>query len=275
MRIFGILFLLGYCGLSYSQLVDKSKFDRLVIVDRFNSNYSIQYGRVYKISLQDSLYYLMLTKEYKSPDSLPSRYQRIVPDWNEIEKRELYDTISKIDPHLINDLIKTINRPKSLSSVFDYYGIDSCWHSDNKDRLICKWLSIYDYGDKAGIEYAKTVLSDFEQFKRIAYSHILQSNTSGYSSVTIAFESDTDTLLIHTTGQESFLLPWKSDKTYANYDPRLSWLVSQFLPNDLVINKASLSPVLEEFENGILDQLSFNASFVKYQSKDVLKKENR
>lgn len=262
--------------MTFGQLVDKSEFDRLVIVDEFNNNFSIIYGKVYKLNLHDSLPQLILTNEYKSPDTLRSFYQGRIPNWDKIQNRKPNETISEISPRLVDELIETLNQPKSLGSLLDFYNIDSLWYSSNKERLNQDWLTTNENSDKLEKEYAKYVLNDFEQFQRMANHHILQSNTSGYSSVTIAFENDTDTLFVHSTGQESFQIPWVSDTTYKNYDPELSYLVSQFLPSDILINKRVLSPTLEEFEQGVLRELSFKVNFFdRKKFKKHLKKESR
>ncbi|MGL1889326.1 MAG: hypothetical protein OCD76_22620 [Reichenbachiella sp.] len=276
MRTFIIIVLLVNSQLTFGQLVDKSKFDRLVIVDEYNNNYSIIYGRVYKLNLHDSLPQLILTEEYKSPDTLRSFYQGRIPNWDKIQNRKPNETISEISPCLIDELIETLNQPKSLTSLLDFYSVDSTWHFSNKGRLIQTWLTTYENSDKLEKEYAKYILNDFKQFQKMAFYHVLQSNTSGYSSVTIAFENDTDTLFVHSTGQESFLIPWKSDTIYKNYDPNVSKLISQFLPTDLVMNKKMLSPTLTEFEHGILRELSFKVNFFdRKKFKKYLKKESR
>ena len=277
MRTLIILFLLINSYLTFGQLVDKSEFDRLVIVDEYNNNYSIIYGRVYKLNLHDSIPQLILTNEYKSPDTLRHPfYKDRIPNWDKIQDRKPYDTISQISPDLVDELISTLNDPKSLDSLLNFYSIDSMWHLSNKDRLVSDWLTTYENSDKLEKEYAKYVLNDFKQFQRMAYYHVLQSNTSGYSSVTIAFENDSDTLFVHSTGQESFLIPWESDTTYKNYDPKVSELVSQFLPTDILINKRTLNPKLEEFEQGILRELSFKVNFFdRKKFKKSLKKKSR
>lgn len=273
MRTLTIFFLTINSYLAYGQIVDKSEFDRLVIIDEFNYNYNVIYGRVYKINLHDSLPQLILFNEYKYPDTLRTIYQGRIPNWDLIQNRKPNEPIQEINPLLVDELIQTLNQPKKLDALQEFYGIDSSWHSSNKDRLIQNWLAADEISDKVEKEYAKYVLNDFKQFQRMAYYHVLQSNTSGYSSVTIAFENDSDTLLIHSTGQESFLIPWEADTTYKNYNPKVSELVSQLLPNDILINKRTLNPSLEEFEQGILTELSFKANFVNRKKfKKFLKK---
>ncbi|MCX2745826.1 hypothetical protein OO013_18230 [Mangrovivirga sp. M17] len=258
------------------QLVDKSEFDRLVIVDEFNSNYNIIFGRVYKINLHDSLPQLILYNEYKSPDTLADFYKNFIPNFDQIQNNENKKIIGQINSEKIDDFIEVLNQPKGLSDLLEFYQIDSTWYLKNKDRIIEKWLANNTKLDKLEKEYGKYILNDFEKFRIMAYRHILQSNTSGYSSVTVAFENDTDTLIIHSTGQESFLIPWLSGTTYKNYDPNLSALVSQFLPSDIIINKNTLNPTIEDFEDRILQQLTFKVGFVNRKKfKKLLKEKSR
>ncbi|GAA5024004.1 hypothetical protein GCM10023207_07250 [Marivirga lumbricoides] len=232
-----------------------------MIVDEYNNNYNIIYGRIYKINLHDSLPKLILTNEYKSPDTLQSFYHGRIPNWDKIQNSQPNDTIGEINPKLVDKLIETLNQPKSLGSLLDYYSIDSSWHLANKDRLIHNWLNTDDNSEKLEKEYAKYILNDFEQFKKMAYHHVMQRNTSDYDGVVIAFENKYDTLMISTSGQESFLIPWIADSTYKNYDPELSSIVSEFLPEDVIINKDTLNPSLEKFETGVLEELSFKVNF--------------
>ncbi|WP_258104076.1 hypothetical protein [Marinoscillum sp. MHG1-6] len=273
MRNLTFLFLILSHLSATSQLVDKSEFDRLVIADEYNNNYNVIYGRVYKLNLHDSLPNLTLTSEYKYPDTLHRIYQGRIPNWDDIQNRTPNKPLGSISPHLIDSLIETINHPKGLNSLLDFFRIDSIWHSSNKERLIQEWLSSNEQNDKIKQEYAKYVLNDFQQFEQMAFYHVIQSNSSGYSGVTVAFENDIDTLIIQSNGQESFLIPFMSDTTYKNYDPNLSALISEFLPDDIIINKRSLNPSIRDFEQGILTELTFKVNFVdrkkfkKYLSK--------
>ena len=261
MLIFIVLIFLSNSALSQQKLVDKSKYDRLVIVDEYNNNYSIIYGRIYKVNLHDSLPELRIAKEYKTPDSLHGFYKNRISNWDKIENRDLDTFAGIIHPSKIDRLIDIINNPKRLSALLPYLGIDSLWHSRNRERLIQTWLSSNENSDKLDREYSRYILNNFSEFKQMAYHHVLQTNSSGYSNVVIAFENKQDTLIISSTGQESFRIPWQADSTYKNFDPELSALISDILPNDIIINKRVLSPTLAEFENGILMELTFKSHF--------------
>ena len=73
------------------------------------------------------------------------------------------------------------------------------------------------------------------------------------------------------------IIPWESDNTtYKNYNPKVSELVGQLLPTDIISNKRTLNPTLEEFEQGILMRLSFKVNFVnRKEFKKLLKKKSR
>ena len=83
------------------------------------------------------------------------------PNWDKIQNSQPNDTIGEINPKLVDKLIETLNQPKSLGSLLDYYSIDSSWHLANKDRLIHNWLNTYDNSEKLEKEYAKYILNDF------------------------------------------------------------------------------------------------------------------
>lgn len=274
MRILTILLLISNPLLAQLALVDKSDFDRLVIVDEYNNNFNVIYGRVYKLNLKDSLPSLILTQEYKSPDSLNRIYQGRISNWDEIENRTPDQFIKYIQPELLDRLIEVINNPQDLGKLLDHYGIDSIWHETNKERLSKNWIDKNEDFDNIEKEYASYVLSDYKEFKQMVYHHVLQRNSSGYSNVVVAFENKLDTLIISSKGQESFFLPWETDSTYRNFDPQLPSLISQFLPDDIIINKNTLNPSLSEFEQRVLDELTFKVSFFDRKKFKKYLKEN-
>jgi hypothetical protein len=120
MRTLIVLILLSYPLFAQRKFVEKSAYDRLVIIDESNSNYSLIYGRIYKVNLRDRLPNLVLTKEYKSQDSLYGFYKDRIPNWEKIGNRSLNTIVSTIHQNIIDSLINIINNPKGVDSVLPY-----------------------------------------------------------------------------------------------------------------------------------------------------------
>ncbi|UII23195.1 hypothetical protein [Fulvivirga ligni] len=253
------------CSTSFGQVVERSNFDRLVIVDEENINYSIIYGRIYKCNLNDSTHALKIFREYKRPDSLGGFYEGRIPNFYKINT-EIQDlVIDSIASSYIDSLIYFINNPKGIGSITEYLEMDSVWHNNYKNQLADKWLSSSLVSDFNSLqkEYGLLLLKNRKLFNYLLLNTLLKTNTSDYSNMTLAFENSTDTLIFSTYGQKFYQIPWKSDTTYINYNPQLSELVGKILPNDLIINKPELTPSREEVIDALLMSLTRSADIRK------------
>lgn len=142
--------------------------------------------------------------------------------------------------------------------------MDSLWHSEHKSEMKTMWQQWANTNkiDKLKTKYGLWILENWQYFLQLMLGTFLQSNTSGYSNLTIAFENEVDTLIISTHGQEFYQIPWKSDTAYVNYNPKLSELVGSLMPQDIIINKSELTPSKDEILEQIMLQLSFKVNFV-------------
>lgn len=255
-----------------TNLINKSDYDRLVIVDEYNNNFSVIYGRIYKANLHDSIPQLTLTKEYKSPDSLYGFYKNRIRNFDTIQNRDCNIPYKKLSTELIDSLIYVINNPAKIYSVVTFFDMDTAWFKNNRNKLLETWKTKYNPNEiKKGI--ADTLLVDYIDYLKIAYPNLYGLGTSDYSTVTIAFENDTDTISISTNGQSCFRVPWESN-TYTNYNPLLSKLISKILPDDIIINKTLLNTKIENFEKHVLNNLNGQVQYI-YQKNIKKNKQKR
>lgn len=274
MRLTILFILISTLAQSQDVFVKDSRFDNLLIAEEHNNNFQIIYGRIYKVAIQDSIKQLVLFSEYKMPDSLfgvYDIYNKWYPNFNQIRDSVVNDTLKIIQEDEYQELVRLINNPKSsYKEVLNHYGIDRAWYDSNKTRLFNQLISQYAITDELKLEFARELLFDYESFVSLVYTTIHRSGTSRYSNVTIAFENQFDTLMIHTRGVNAFMVPWESDSAYKNYDPKLSIAIHNIIPEELSINK-NLDVDLTRFEAAILRELEFHIPSrkrLKKQSKD-------
>jgi hypothetical protein len=275
-RILPLIFLTSLLN-AQNFLINKSEYDHLVIVDEENINYSIIFGRIFKVNLNGSIHELKHYQDYKSQDSLTGFYRNRIPNWQLLQTGIQNRVIDTIATEIIDSIIYLINHPTGFSGVTRYLGIDSVWHANNKDQLKENWITSLggSHKDKIEMEYGLYLLDDWRRFYELLASTLLQTNTSDYSNMVIAFENSYDTLMLNSYGQEYFQIPWKHGTTYVNYNPALSVLISGILPNDIVINKNQLNPKMSELIERVIRQLSFKVNFVnRKQFKKILRERN-
>ena len=276
MKLLPLIFLTSLLN-AQNLLINKSEYDNLVIVDEENINYSIVYGRIFKINLNGSIHELKHYKDYKSQDSLTGYYKNRIPNWTKLQTGIQNHIIDTIASEKIDSIIYLINHPTGFSGVTKFLGIDSIWHSNHRDQLKQKWImtSGGSNRDKIEKEYGLYLLDDWWRFYELLAITLLQTNTSDYSNVVVAFENSYDTLIINSYGQEYFQIPWKHGTNYVNYNPALSVMISQILPNDTVINKNELNPNMSELMERVIRQLSFKVNFVNMREfKKILREKN-
>lgn len=282
MRLILGLILFSTTLLAQTPLINKADYDRLVIVDEYNHNYQLVYGRIYTVNLKDSLPQLICKESYRNVDSLSIFYRmHHAENWTNLINQKQNQSFQIISHTMIDSLINYLNDPKNIEGLFSHYNINRQWLSKNKERLFQAWLAKTRKTNKWQEFYVKHLLNDTEAFQDFMIQYSLSTSYSDYSSVTLAFENDKDTLVITSAHTSFHLLPWEiygsgSNADYKNYNASLSAYIGQLLPDDLVINKYNLKPTIQMLEENIVDWLMMELGFMTTQElKRFYKIQNR
>lgn len=173
--------------------------------------------------------------------------------------------IKYIEKPEIDTLLTQINATHtSPLGYLKLNGIDSTWLSNNSERLYDTWF-VANSKSKVYIQtFVKDVLADFEKFKGMYFSYLLQRNMSTYPYFEIQLVSkSSDTIRIYSEGQNLFQIPWNINGNYKSYNPNLAIEIAKLLPDEEYFSgKSRLNPSWNDVEEGIVRQIDFKSIFI-------------
>ncbi|MFD1605066.1 hypothetical protein ACFSJW_00570 [Flavobacterium artemisiae] len=170
----------------------------------------------------------------------------------QIKKQDLWVTplekpdsiIKKIDPKLVNDLVKLIKRTNYDSTSFQKeplisFGRDSLWLINNAEKLWKEHIRNREIPKEID-SIAISTIKNYQKANKAASFFEGSNWTDDYPFVVIGIIKDNDTITVHSNGQYPYMLPWYTKKRRI-YDSKISELISQLLPDAIPSNKERMS----------------------------------
>jgi D-ribose pyranose/furanose isomerase RbsD len=241
--------------------VNLDKFDEIVLVDYQNWSYKKFYGRTYSIKPNErpvELYDLKLLtgmellerlkpQDYKrwekinsiiknrNEDSILDSVQRYSDEIQKLknEYRPIPEKVKSVDMALIESLkieiLKTVNRGQILEEL----GLTKDSIEKSLNHQLVKYLDEWKIKYKPEkLKFCIDKLKDIDKFNKVAMSMTHSPATGDYSTVSIEFRNQTDTLKLYTKGQFGFMLPWTDQRGQEySYNPNLSKAIGLLLPD--------------------------------------------
>jgi hypothetical protein len=258
--------------------IDSVKLIR--IIDHQNFNYEWYCGRVYEITSEDGEFKMYRSEQYSKPFFFGEPVENVQEDSIDISQSKLltkfeinkdsavdlanraaaskhnywanritventneYLKISEFDEQKLFQLIESINDSSSRSpwKILDNLGMDSLWIAQNAQKL----FELYKMPDvEPTPEQKEFCLSCFFDRKKTliaGYTLTGGPNTSDYPYIEIQFIGHADTLSLSTTNPYPLSLPWLIDDSVKYYNPNISIILSELLPDSEYSNKKRLS----------------------------------
>lgn len=243
-----------YCGRTYDIIRVDDKFV-MRRVEQYNKPYF--FGQPEQTIEKDSLDFsdMQTLKAFnmpvENPDSLivlansvASRrhgywYQHI-----KIENNNDTVNVNSFDFKKFTQLIDVINdkQSKSLTSIPMSLEIDSSWSTKNAERL----FDLYKLKDKEPTDGQRNFcLSCFSDSKKIRTAAIIavygRHNTSDYPFIELQFIQQKDTFSLYTDLPTPYSVPWLLSDSIKYFNPEISILISDLLPEAEYSNKKRLA----------------------------------
>ncbi len=140
-------------------------------------------------------------------------------------------------------LVDAVNDPGSrlVTSIASNLGMNSEWIKESAPRLFETYkLRDVSPTDKER-EYCISCFLDKRKVMLAAYSLQGGHNSSDYPFVEMQFISGRDTLSMHTDNPNSLSIPWLLNDSTKIYNPQVSIVLAEMLPDLLYSNKQRLS----------------------------------
>ncbi|MEO9849468.1 MAG: hypothetical protein ABJH72_13535 [Reichenbachiella sp.] len=243
-----------YCGRRYEIVRNNHGFE-MRQVEQYSSPYS--FGQTDKTIENDSLDFdNMKTLEalgisVDEPDTLIELANKVISTkqsyWaQKITMANSMDTvkITSFDPDVFIELISAVNdkKSRSITSIPNNLGIDSIWISNHGERL----FNLYKLEDvEPTPDQKKYCLSCFRDPKKrmIAIASAVHGhpNTYDYPFVELQFIEKRDTLFLSTDIPNPYSIPWLLNDSTKYFNPKISVLAAELLPDLEYSNKKRLS----------------------------------
>lgn len=280
-------------------LVDLDSVDQIRIVDFQNFNFEWSSGRTYEINKRDGEFHMELVDQFSSSlmDTTLISIPQI--DTLNIEGLEFFDIVKiliRANPDIRGDvfrwtryilwknqmigndpqaripldsfrserlfaLVDAINDRKSRNSgrIMTNLGMDPEWIRENASRLFDSYkLPDVEPNDKQR-DYCLSCFSDKRKVALAGLSLVGGHNSSDYPYMEIQFIQSGDTLIFSTDNPHPLSMPWMFNDSIKYYNPQISILLSDLLPDLLYSNKTRLSGDYASFTR----YKSFEEAFTK------------
>ncbi|MCE7995427.1 MAG: hypothetical protein HEP71_25845 [Roseivirga sp.] len=262
-------------------LVNLDEVDRIRIIDFQNFNFSWSCGRTYEIVKRNGEFRMELTDQFRSPISDSSLVSIPQIDTLDVRGLGLFDVakvLIRANPdigggalglanyviwkkHMIgNDpqariavdsfrsdrllaLVDAINDQKSRSfvTIVENLGMDSEWVSKNASRLFDSYkLPDVEPTDKQR-DYCLSCFLDKRKVITAGLLLVGGHNSSDYPYMEIQFIQSGDTLTFSTDNPYPLSMPWMLNDSIKYYNPKISILLADILPDLIYSNKTRLS----------------------------------
>ena len=146
------------------------------------------------------------------------------------------------EPQLLK-LISAINDRSSRSprKILENLDMDSVWIAENASRLFQAYKLSDVEPTKEQKEFCLSCFQDPNKTQRASFSLIGHGNTSDYPYIEIQFIRSSDTLNLHTINPYPLSMPWVFVDSIKYYNPKISLLLAELLPDLEYSNKKRLA----------------------------------
>ena len=151
--------------------------------------------------------------------------------------------IELFDKKQLVKLISVINDTSSGSPkrILENLDMDSAWVSQNADRLFEAYKLPDIEPTPEQKEFCISCFQDQQKTMTASFSLIGSYNSSDYPFIEIQFISSDDTLNLYTDNPYPLSMPWILKDSIKSYNPKISLLLAELLPDVEHSNKSRLS----------------------------------
>jgi hypothetical protein len=159
---------------------------------------------------------------------------------------ENIDESIKIESFNGQQLFKLIDAINDLDSrsprkILENLGMDSSWISENSLRLFEAYKLPDIEPTQEQKEYCLSCFKDQKKTMTASFSLIGSHNTFDYPFIEIQFINSDDTLNFYTDNPYPLSMPWIAEDSIKYYNPKISLLLAELLPDLAYSNKRRLS----------------------------------
>lgn len=241
-----------YCGRIYHITRNNGTYN-MRLVEQYNKPYFFGESEPVQASEPADISETQLHKKLNlsiSQDSALNLANRVVAAkhnyWAErikVENSKIPVDMPTIDDSKLHDLVNTINDRRSGSPryILQNLGMDSSWIAANAGRLFESYKLPEPEPTPAQRNYCISCFLDKKKAMRASFSLIGSHNTSDYPYIEIQFLDSEDTLNIYTDNPYPLSMPWILEDSIKYYNPKISMLIAELLPEKEHSNKRRLS----------------------------------
>lgn len=242
-----------YCGRVYQITKQHDGAYKMHLIEQYNKPYF--FGEVGPTISQDSfdisnplsLERLNISISQDSAinlaNSVVARKHNFWADRIKVENSKDTVAMGPFDESKLHDLVEAINDKRSRSPryILQNLGMGPAWIKDNAKRLFDSYKLPETEPTKEQRDYCISCFLDKEKAIRASFSLIGSHNTSDYPYVEIQFIQSSDTLDLYTDNPYPLSLPWMFEDSIKLYNPKVSLLIAELLPERAHSNKGRLS----------------------------------